>query len=126
MIDQREVIEGKDLLEIFKCMKCHSIPIQPIKECGKCESLICEKCFIEGPSGIQKCYSCHKHMYQVRGINRQLMIMIENKLRFKHVCSSSKAQVTVEIRNNDTNDKIASMIIRIDNVIEKPKVEEAI
>lgn len=43
-IDGNAVIEGNDTLEIFKCIICLGIPVQPIKECDKCETIFCDVC----------------------------------------------------------------------------------
>jgi len=38
-LDKSEVVKGNDILDIFKCYICGKIPIDPIMQCSKCDSI---------------------------------------------------------------------------------------
>lgn len=87
-LDPEEVVEGAEVLEIFKCSHCKGIPLSPIKECAKCEVLFCGRCL----PGLEKCPGCKKQMGATRQINRQLMHVTGDKLKFKHRCKKAKEE----------------------------------
>lgn len=54
MIDPNEVIEGKEHLDSLTCGGCKMIPArQRLKECSKCQAIICDKCYYLAKTEIE-------------------------------------------------------------------------
>lgn len=102
-LDPAEVVEGKDILDVFQCNLCKGIPIPPIKECKHCEVLFCESC-LELRQHFVRCPACKYGMSQPRKINRQVMMITGEKLRFRHKCNKTDGKSESELADNQTPD----------------------
>lgn len=86
---EEEIQSIRDVVQSFECLICKGIPISP-HECSVCEVIYCKDCIENHKSKTQglmsrRCPHC-KQIFQAKTLNRNLLPMTIEKLKFRHRC----------------------------------------
>mgnify|MGYP004560916377 CR=1 FL=1 len=87
---------------VFNCFDCKSIPIVPVQECSKCETIFCKGCInkFQTLNGDVKCSKCNDFV-KLRVINRAILRMVE-KVEFSHSCVAPEDKTLKKVKNSPT------------------------